>query len=229
MHDVAVTIPNNVWTPFPWAGLAAPFITRGPWAVDRAGLEFVAVQTTIAAGSDGQALPQGTIHVASTEPGGVPFKPAGYLVVRIGGTDRVVQYTGKTATSFTGCTLGVGTMATGGQVRQANVEWNMPPGTVGPGVAEIAWASNGTGIRACRFRFIAAISFPAATDARPAAVMADPLLRTIACEQPAHTGADEPLLIEVFQTSGGPLDVLQVGLGAPRLVVLASNEYAHGV
>jgi hypothetical protein len=71
--------------------------------------------TDIAAGSDGFALPASgsfTLHVVSTtEPfDGSPkfFPTSGYLLVQ----NQTIKYTGKTATSFTGCTLHYGTAGT---------------------------------------------------------------------------------------------------------------------
>lgn len=64
--------------------------------------------TTIAAGSNGAALPQATINVAST----TGFPTAGTFNVIIGGTPRTITYTGLTGTSFTGCTGGTGSLAT---------------------------------------------------------------------------------------------------------------------
>jgi len=95
-------------------------------------------QTTIASGSNGQSLPQSTINVATTTPisttitassnnvslptgtinvvSTVGFPSAGYI--NIATTEGTVQvlYTGTTATTFTGCTFGIGTMFTGGAV-----------------------------------------------------------------------------------------------------------------
>lgn len=68
--------------------------------------------TTIAVGSNGQSLAQSTINVASTA--GFPF--AGVIYVTTNGGQQVVTYTGTTATQFTGCTGGSGTMSTGGAV-----------------------------------------------------------------------------------------------------------------
>jgi hypothetical protein len=63
--------------------------------------------TTITAGSNGQALPQGTIDVGST----AGFPNSGSLFINA--INTTVSYTGKTATSFTGVTGGSGTLATG--------------------------------------------------------------------------------------------------------------------
>lgn len=72
--------------------------------------------TTIAAGSNGQALPQGTINVAST----AGFPPSGNILIAVSGQWRQVAYTGITATSFTGCTGGTGTLATSQVVQFAS-------------------------------------------------------------------------------------------------------------
>lgn len=71
------------------------------------------VATTIAVASNGQVLPQATINVAST----AGFPSSGTIAVQTSASlYQIVQYTGTTATTFTGCSGGVGTMATGGAV-----------------------------------------------------------------------------------------------------------------
>lgn len=84
-------------------------------------LNFGGPKTTIAAGSDGQVLPQGTINVASV----AGFKPFGTFVVN--GTDTVT-YTGlgTNLTSFTGCTGGTLTMSTGMTVEGPLLYPNVP-------------------------------------------------------------------------------------------------------
>jgi hypothetical protein len=73
-------------------------------------------QTTVAAGSNGVALPTGTINVAST----AGFTRSGQILVTISGAQVLVSYTGITATSFTGCTGGTGTLATSQAVQFAS-------------------------------------------------------------------------------------------------------------
>ena len=68
--------------------------------------------TTIAALSNGVGLPTGTINVASTS----GFPTAHTLSVQTNLGLQGVTYTGKTATTFTGCAGGAGSMATGGKV-----------------------------------------------------------------------------------------------------------------
>ncbi|GDX76009.1 hypothetical protein LBMAG41_10850 [Cyanobium sp.] len=72
--------------------------------------------TTIAAGSNGVALPTGTINVAST----TGFPTSGQALITISGAQVLVSYTGITATSFTGCTGGSGTLATSQAVHFAS-------------------------------------------------------------------------------------------------------------
>lgn len=81
--------------------------------------------TTIAAGSNGAVLPQATINVVDT----TGFPTSGTL--QIGSTLGVyyVAYTGKTTTSFTGCTGGAGVLMTGQIVTQTT----MTSGGVTPG------------------------------------------------------------------------------------------------
>jgi hypothetical protein len=68
--------------------------------------------TTIAVGSNNVRLPTGTINVAST----AGFTTTGIIYVTTSTGLQTVQYTGTTGTSFTGCTGGTGTMTTGGSV-----------------------------------------------------------------------------------------------------------------
>lgn len=71
-----------------------------------------ALATTIDAASDGYALPQSTINVAST----TGFPTSGRICVITSTGESVVTYTGTTSTTFTGCTGGTGTLSTGNQV-----------------------------------------------------------------------------------------------------------------
>lgn len=80
------------------------------------GLSTTGAQTTIAAGSDGAALPQGTINVAST----TGFAASGNLIVVSTTGFQNVAYTGTSGgTQFTGCTGGAGTLKTSDVVFQA--------------------------------------------------------------------------------------------------------------
>lgn len=72
----------------------------------------VGATTTIAAGSNGAVLPQATINVVDT----TNFIAAGHLYVTTSDGPQLVTYTGKTGTSFLGCSGGTGTMSTGGEV-----------------------------------------------------------------------------------------------------------------
>ncbi len=105
--------------------------------------------TTVAAGSNGVALPTATINVADTS----SFTSAGYLVINGppgANIETVVTYTGKTGTTFTGCNsiyrglnvgIATGTLATAQVVRQANVEWDYPTGYLWQIVVDIAMTS----------------------------------------------------------------------------------------
>jgi hypothetical protein len=72
---------------------------------------LVAGATTVAAGSDAAVLPQATINVAST----ASFTTSGVITI---GSDTIT-YTGKTSTTFTGCSGGSGTLATSEAVTQS--------------------------------------------------------------------------------------------------------------
>ena len=73
---------------------------------------FIKPTTTIAAASNGVALPTATINVAAT----AWAAASGSIRVLTSTGSQTVNYTAKTATSFTGCTLGTGTMSTGNPV-----------------------------------------------------------------------------------------------------------------
>jgi hypothetical protein len=79
------------------------------------GLSTAGAQTTIAAGSDLAALPQGTINVAST----TGFASSGNIIVVSEKGEQNIAY-GATAggNQFTSCTGGTGTIDTGGTVYQ---------------------------------------------------------------------------------------------------------------
>lgn len=72
--------------------------------------------TTIAAGSNGAILPQATLNVASA----TIFPASGTLNVFSSAGWQTITYTGKTATTFTGCAGGVGTLTTGNNVNGLN-------------------------------------------------------------------------------------------------------------
>lgn len=120
------------------------------------------INTTIAAGSNGQSLPQSTINVASTttatttiavSSNNIPlptgtinvasttgFATSGWIYVTTGNGPQLVTYTGTTSTTFTGCTGGTGYMATGGAV----VAGYNPTGgiiyvTTSTGVSQVAY------------------------------------------------------------------------------------------
>ena len=74
-----------------------------------------ATQTTVASASNGQALPQSTINVASTS----GFPSSGEIIIKTSAGPAYSAYTGKTSTSFTGCSSNYpsgATLATGNVV-----------------------------------------------------------------------------------------------------------------
>lgn len=83
---------------------------------------LLAAQTTVAAGSNGAVLPIATLNVATTDGfhpgiGSDPALPSPTISVQTGvSTWTTITYTGTTATSFTGCTGGTGTLVTGYRV-----------------------------------------------------------------------------------------------------------------
>lgn len=244
MHNARLAVPNDVWTPFPFNNVitalgedrvAARYgrFAR-PTDVVIAGVPSTLGTTTIAAGSNGLALPQGTINVASTEPTPTSpgFEASGYILIKPlamqagGATDTIVKYTSKNATQFLGCTLGTGTMVTGDAIIQANVHWEKA-GAGGPATCEMAWEHNAIGVRGCGFKnWDGFFNFDLGTDVRQAAAAASPNapLRTMASEQPVGTSGLPPgfftgIACQVYQNSGGVLNTFSpIGLSAPRLV-----------
>lgn len=75
-------------------------------------VELPSENTTIAAASNGQTLPQATINVVST----TGFPNSGSVKIQ----NQIIAYTGKTSTTFTGCTGGTATLATGNTVISQN-------------------------------------------------------------------------------------------------------------
>lgn len=103
------TLYNNVNHHPDWDGGVA----SGQFAVVMVDIaELQTENTTIAAGSNGQTLPQPIINVVST----AGFPSSGTIAVVTTAGTVPVSYTGITPTSFTGCTGGTGTMSTGGFV-----------------------------------------------------------------------------------------------------------------
>lgn len=92
--------------------------------------------TSISVTSNGVSLPTGTINVGTTS----GFNNTGtFLIKELG---AVITYTGKTSTSFTGCTGGTGILSTGQKVSSVNVIINQVAKTAtfvapGPGSALI--------------------------------------------------------------------------------------------
>ncbi len=129
-HPNDVALPTATWVPLPWMEINSS---------NSFGFAQVPTATTnISSGSNGNILPQATINVDST----TGFTNDGYLVITgppASGKDTVVTYTGKTATTFTGCNstyratgvgISSGTLATGQVVKQAQVEF-LPPSEQG--------------------------------------------------------------------------------------------------
>jgi Divergent InlB B-repeat domain len=91
------------------AGVTAPLwiFTAGATRFD-----VTTAATTIAAGSNGASLPQSTIFVANQVGPGT----GGTIYVTTTAGTQTVTYTGRTGTSYTGCSGGTGSMTTGNDV-----------------------------------------------------------------------------------------------------------------
>lgn len=103
----------------------------------------ITATTTIAAASNNVSLPTATINVAST----AGFPSGGYLNVQTTEGIQQVLYTGITATTFTGCTLGRGSMQTGGTINIGFPSSGTINVTTGAGVQSVAY----TGITSTTF------------------------------------------------------------------------------
>jgi hypothetical protein len=84
-----------------------------------------ATQTTVASASNGQALPQATVNVAST----TGFASSGQLITRkTSGACAYITYTGTTGTTFTGCSSNFGgasyTLATGDVIIPVSLQFD---------------------------------------------------------------------------------------------------------
>jgi hypothetical protein len=102
-------------------GTGFQFATALPSAFSYVGAYATVLSATVAAASNGAALPQATLNVSSTA--GLPangtlyvpaVQPSGAQAGQI--TVQAVTYTGVTATTFTGCSGGTGALYTGGVV-----------------------------------------------------------------------------------------------------------------
>lgn len=201
---VKLAIPNNVYTPIP---LNTNQIDTNTMHV------LNTANTTIAAGSNTAVLPQGTINVAST----AGFDAAGWIVITGppgAATDTIVKYTGITGTSFTGCTLGTGTMATSQVVKQANV--NIVPVTTGLYIAaaQIAFAAGASGYKGVRM-----IQNGLLNVGENNAPLVNIASDSIAVPgQPAWSNLTSAALrVEAIQTSGGVLNAVLNSAAAPTL------------
>lgn len=113
---------------------------------------YTALSTTIAAGSNGASLPQGTINVASTAALGAAVSIGNgnfQILVTTSNGVQTVTCTGLTSTSFLGCSGGTGTMSTGGAVtRASDYVGTMQPGTgyIGTTGSDPNWPSEPWGV-----------------------------------------------------------------------------------
>ena len=225
-HPRKIAVPSGVWVPLPWNSTndSDPFSQKWHPTASLAA-------TTIAVGSNGAALPQGTINVAST----AGFASTGYLVITGppgANVDTVVSYTGKTATTFTGCNsafrgggvgISTGTLATGQVVAQANVETDGRNGTEQTllmDICEVAFVSIPTtaycGIRnRCYDGFF---NFPGATQHVPGCNIADPGQHLQVVMQPEWFASNTPIRYEVFHNSGSVKNVAADGIQSPSLM-----------
>ena len=91
-------------------------------------------ETTIAAASDGLSLPQSTINAVST----FYFPTSGAIYVDTDMGLQLVTHTSKSGSAFTGCTGGVGVMATGNVI---HMDTKVQIDTADAGIQEVNYAS----------------------------------------------------------------------------------------
>lgn len=221
-HPHPLAVPDGVWVPQPWnLPITDPFgLSPG----------YHAFTTTIAAGSNGAVLPQGTINVAST----TGFPTSGYLVIADPpgtGVDTVCGYTGKTSTSFTGCNstsqtiphtdISTGTLATGQVVTGANCRFSLWTPLIWNGVASFAWAANDCGKRKVRWRDgTSPYFFPGIT--ADVWTTGENKQHTPSSMQPAsfsNVADGNPFYLELYQSSGAVLNALTDGIESPLLML----------
>jgi hypothetical protein len=215
-------VPSGVWTPLPWQVYQSDPYELNP--------RLEAATTTIAAGSNGAALPQGTINVAST----AAFASAGYLVITGppgANIDTVISYTGKTATTFTGCNsayrgvgvgTGTGTLATGQTVAQGNVEQTATGGLyLGMFVCEVSFDSipttNYCGLRLRQVDNF--FNFAVATQHQPGMNIskANGGQHVQMAVQPGENGTST-LRLEAYQNSGSAKAIIKDLIQSPSLM-----------
>lgn len=206
----SIIIPNATWTTIPWSTITDHFGWGGS----------VAGSTTIASGSNGAALPQSTINVSSAS----SLPSSGCVLVAVTGGLTPVTYAGKTSTTLTGCTGGVGTLSTGASVAAARTQFNMK--LVSHVIGRGTWVTNTAGVRGIRVRGnLPSIGYqPINTNFRSAAAEIDSshpmsVSSLVVPSSPAPTGGNG-FDIQVFQSSGGSLamgstGVVAVGIPSP--------------
>jgi hypothetical protein len=96
---------------------------------------------SVAAGSNGQTLPQSSIAYTS----GTTLPPNGVVSIADTGGPDTVTYTGNTGSSLTGCTGGTHTLATGNTITLANVGTVAVTGAI-DAASDVAIEVNGSGL-----------------------------------------------------------------------------------
>lgn len=130
------------------------FCVFGGTSIGTPGFGALAGSTTIAVASNGVALPTGTINVVST----AAAPTSGTIFVHTSTGTHAVAYTGKGATTFTGCTGGTGTMSTGNVVNSFAAT-SVPGNTLGC-TTIIASGSNGQSLPQATINVVSTTTFP---------------------------------------------------------------------
>lgn len=118
------------------------------------GFGALAGSTTIAVASNGAVLPQATINVVTT----TAAPTSGTIFVHSSTGTHAITYTGKTATSFTGCSGGTGTLSTGNIVNSFGA--TSVPGNMLGCATLIASGSNGASLPQATINVVSTATFP---------------------------------------------------------------------
>lgn len=216
-------IPNSTWTPLVWG--------------QRVGDEFGTnrgldgVSTTVTAGSNGQVMNNTAKTINVADASGFPTPTATQFewatIQDSNGDLQVVRYTGKTATTLTGCTGGSMTLATGDVVAPAPVNiFGIPHQDdtyLIQQVVNIIWAGNSTGARRLRYKVydgffnftIYGSDVPGLDIAGDGSVGQQ---HQMTGQPGVIGGSSNRHVIEVWQNSGAALKVLGVGIESPIIM-----------
>lgn len=198
------TLKNNAWWPISFDSI---LIDHGDV------LDLNTAATAITSGSNGVALPTGTINVGST----TGFSSVGSIVVigaSAASTAVKVDYTGKTATTFTGCTDGSGNLATGQVVKPSNSIITLSEPGIYLLTGSVGFNANATGRRGIRFVVDVFLA--------QGEIIVDNTntVQTLTTSAVIEVTSSSTVLLTAFQNSGGALTLAAEAFNAPTLSIV---------